>query len=220
MLPTPTWSNKEHDVSLYLGNSLDLVPQLGPISALVTDPPYGISFRSNYRQVRHKAIIGDETLSLLHWACALPVIHSRYVFSRWDALGPDLRPTSCITWVKNNWSMGDLKHAHASQTECILFWPGPQHCWPGKRPRDVAYANRTGNKLHPTEKPVDLMTTIVGWTRGPVLDPFMGSGSTGIACVDLGRPFIGIELDEAYFDTTVKRITTAIERKDSPCLKV
>lgn len=105
--------------------------------------------------------------------------------------------------------MGDLEHEHGRQTEIALFYPGPQHDFPGKRPTGVIRAPRTNNDFHPTEKPVQLMRAIIEWTRGTVVDPFMGSGSTGLAALQLGRPFIGIELDPAHFATACHRIEQA-----------
>lgn len=116
--------------------------------------------------------------------------------------------------VKNNWSMGDLRHSHARQTELVLFYPGVDHSFPSGRPRDVIQAARTDNEYHPTQKPVGLMQVIVGWTHGLVLDPFMGSGSTGVAAVQMGRDFIGIESEAKYFDIACKRIEEA--QRQSP----
>ena len=110
--------------------------------------------------------------------------------------------------------MGDLEHELARQTEIALFYPGPQHDWPTKRPTDVIKCPRTSNDNHPTEKPVQLMRAIIEWTRGTVVDPFMGSGSTGVACVQLNRPFIGIEVDPTHFETARRRITEAHRQGD------
>jgi len=192
--------------TLMLGDARELVPALGEADAVVTDPPYGMAFRSNYRTVAHAAIANDDDVELFLWACSIPARHSRYVFCRWDGLRVSPLPKSCVTWVKNNWSMGDLEHEHARQTEVCLFWPGPAHKWPEKRPTDVVYAPRTGNSDHPTEKPVYLMEQVVGWTHGLVLDPFMGAGATAVACANLGREFVGIELDRGYFETAVERV--------------
>ena len=77
--------------------------------------------------------------------------------------------------------------------------------------------NIIGNKLHPTEKPVDLMKILVenSTMEGEiVLDPFMGVGSTGVACKELGRDFIGIEIDATYFNIAKQRIETGIEKRD------
>lgn len=194
------------DATLYLGDAREYHPRCG---AVVTDPPYGMSFRSNYRVDRYAPIANDNNAELIKWDCHLPADHSRYVFARWDCLQELPKPTSVITWVKNNWSMGDLEHAHARQTEICLYWPGEAHKWPHKRPTDVIRASRTGNDEHPTEKPVYLMETIVKWTEGVVYDPFMGSGTTGVACANLGRRFIGIEIERKYFDIACERIAAA-----------
>lgn len=200
--------------TLHLGDARDIVPTLGGYSALISDPPYGMSFRSNHRQEQHEVIANDETDELLQWACRLEPTHSAYVFCRWDNLFAVPKPRSVITWVKNNWSMGDLDHEHARQTEMALFYPGPNHDFPSGRPTDMIRAPRTGNEHHPTEKPVDLMGVVIGWTRGLILDPFMGSGTTGVAAARSGRPFVGIEIHEPYFDIACRRIEQAQRQGD------
>jgi site-specific DNA-methyltransferase (adenine-specific) len=202
------------NATLYLGDARDLLGAVGLFDSVVTDPPYGMQFRSNYRIVKHEAIANDAEEWPLQMATAIPVRHSRYVFCRWDDLARVARPKSAVTWVKNNWSMGDLNHEHARQTELALFYAGPEHFFPTGRPTDVVEAARTGNEHHPTEKPVSLMTAIVRWTSGVVLDPFMGSGTTGVACAKLGRTFIGIEINETYFDVACERIAKAYAQPD------
>lgn len=201
-------------VTLFLGDAKEIVPGLRDVGAVVTDPPYGMSFQSNYRNVKHSKIANDGDAGLLAWTCSIPVEHSRYVFCRWDNLLDVPKPKSLVTWVKNNWSMGDLEHEHARQTEVALFYPGPAHRFPKGRPNDVIVAPRTGNDNHPTEKPVQLMRAIIEWTEGVVLDPFAGSGSTGVAAVNLGRDFIGIEIDPTHFETACRRLSEAYKRPD------
>lgn len=197
------------NATLYLGDCLEILPTLPEAGTVITDPPYGMRFVSNHRAERHASIANDDTPDLFLWACSLPAEHSRYVFCRWDAIRIAPQPKSCVTWVKNNWSMGDLHHEHARQTEIALFWPGPHHDFPNGRPTDVVKWPRSGNELHPTEKPAGLMARFVEWTRGVVVDPFMGSGSTGVACADLGRKFVGIEIEPKYFDIACRRIEDA-----------
>lgn len=197
------------DATLYLGDFRDILPTLGPADAVVTDPPYGMEFRSNHRAAKHDFIANDGTQDCLLMACLLLAQHSKYIFCRWDNLFEVPKPKSLVTWVKNNWSMGDLEHEHARQTEVALFYAGEGHYFPSGRPQDVVIAPRTGNDNHPTEKPVSLMEKVVGWTAGTVLDPFMGSGTTGVACAKLGRKFIGIELEPKYFDIACRRIEEA-----------
>ena len=75
---------------------------------------------------------------------------------------------------------------------------------------DVYASGHNGwDREHPTEKPVGLMEWCLGFVEGTILDPFMGSGTTGVACVNLGRKFIGIELEPKYFDIACKRIEKA-----------
>lgn len=210
------------DCRLILGDSRDVVAGLD-FDAIASDPPFGMSFRSNYRAKKHRAIVNDDSDDLLRRACSLPVAHSAYIFARWDNLRNLPHPTSLITWVKNNWSMGDLAHEHARQTEVCLFFRGPAHFFPKGRPQDVIRCPRSGNENHPTEKPVGLMQAIVEWTAGTVLDPFMGSGTTLVAAANLGRPAIGIELDPGHYETALRRVEAAsrsprmfIERPAAP----
>lgn len=199
--------------TLYLGDCRDIVPSL-QFDSICSDPPYGMNFQSNYRMDKHRKIENDSSEELLQWVCGLTPTHSSYLFCRWDNLLYVPKPKSCITWVKNNWSMGDLEHEHARQTEIILFYPGPDHDFPKGRPTDMIKAPRTGNNHHPTEKPVQLMMAIIEWTRGIVLDPFMGSGTTGVAAARLGKKFIGVEIDQQCFDISCKRIEQAQRQGD------
>lgn len=194
-----------------LGDCLEILPTLGPIDSLVCDPPYGMSFQSNYRNIQHEKITNDESESLLVWATKLKARHSSYVFCRWDNLASVPHPKSCITWVKNNWSMGDLNHEHARQTEIVLFYAGEEHRFPDGRPTDVVFSDRTSNENHPTEKPVSLMAKTCSWTIGTVIDPFMGSGTTGVACLRTGRNFIGIEIDPKHYATACERMAREID---------
>ncbi len=202
------------------GDCLDLLKQLpdGCVDAVVTDPPYGMGFQSNHRYERHEKIAGDTCEGMLRWACGVRVSHSRYVFCRWDNIPEIPKPRSLVTWVKNNWSMGDLDHEHARQTECIAFYAGPDHSWPGQRPTDVVFHDQTGNDHHPTEKPVSLMTKIISWTPPGclILDPFCGSGTTGVACMQTGRRFIGMEIDAGYCDIARRRIAAAADTLWTP----
>lgn len=198
------------DCTLYNGDCREALELIGVYGTVITDPPYGMAFRSNHRATKHAAIANDGDVGMLQWTCELPATHSKYIFCRWDNLRDVPKPKSCVTWVKNNWSMGDLKHEHGRQTEVALFYPGEGHFFPNGRPSDVVRAPRTGNTEHPTEKPVTLMEQVILWTAGRVFDPFMGAGSTGVACARLARRFVGVELDTGYFDAACRRIEQAI----------
>ena len=105
--------------------------------------------------------------------------------------------------------MGDLDGNFASKTEFILFATKGRPLLRGKRDYNTLYFDRTENKLHPTQKPVDLcefLLTKFTNEGDTVLDPFMGSGTTGVAAKKQNRNFIGIELNQQYFVTAEKRI--------------
>lgn len=210
-----TYKRKEiiGDATLYLGDCMDVMPIL-EYDSIVSDPPYGMKFQSNHRKEKHKKIKNDGNVKLLQWVSDINPKHSSYLFCRWENIKDVRLPKSCITWIKNNHSMGDLEHEHGRQTEICLFYDGKTHFFPNGRPNDVIKADRTGNIYHPTEKPVFLMKVICSWTSGVICDPFMGYGSTGVAAVQMGRKFTGIELDEEYFDIACKRIEEAQKQPD------
>ena len=177
------------------------------VDLIITDPPYGMEFQSNRRFEKHDKIANDKEFSL--WIFdEFNRIAKRgvYIFCRWDNLREVPPPKSVLAWVKNNWSMGDLLHEHGRQWEACLFYPQEEHEFITRIP-DVIHANRTGNNLHPTEKPVELMKIIIDANVGEiVLDPFAGSGSTLVACKQLNRKYIGIELSQKYVDIANERL--------------
>jgi len=182
------------------------------VDLVLTDPPYGMNFQSNYRKVKHERIVGDNSFPL--WVFdEFNRIARRgvYVFCRWDNLSQLPKPKSVLVWVKNNWSMGDLKHEHGRQWEAICFYPQEEHEFITRIP-DVVYADRTGNNRHPTEKPVPLIKKILMANVGDtVLDPFVGSGTTAVACKEIGRKFIGIEIAPEYCKIAEKRLLNTQE---------
>lgn len=200
------------DATLYQGDCMEILPILGKVDSVITDPPYGMSFQSNHRSEKHLKIANDQSADLanfvINWAIQ-NANHSVYAFGRWDNLSDYPKPKSLITWVKNNWSMGDLKHEHGRQTEVAFFYCGKNHYFPAGRPTDVISYPRTNNEFHPTEKPVGLIAQFIKWTGGLIVDPFMGSGTTGVAAIRAGRKFIGIESEPKYFDIACKRIEAA-----------
>jgi site-specific DNA-methyltransferase (adenine-specific) len=195
---------------IYHGDCLEILPQIEKVDLVLMDPPYGINFQSNYRIIKHNKIIGDNILPHDKICMALgKAKRAAYAFCRWENIHEFPKPKSCIVWVKNNWSMGDLKHEHGRQWEACLFWCYEKHKFT-KRIPDVIYANRTGNELHPTQKPVDLMVKLIKCNVcDTVLDPFLGSGTTAVAAMKLNRRFIGIEIEEKYCEIAAKRCEQA-----------
>jgi len=196
---------------------IDFMPQ-GLFDLVVTDPPYGMEFVSCYRKIKHAPIIGDSFLPIdtIKKLIEIPKLAS-YFFCRWDNLWDhsDLpKPRSVITWIKNNWSMGDLNHEHGRATECALFYPGTDHLFKFRGP-DFLYASRTHNEMHPTQKPEELVKKMLDWYDfDTVLDPYTGSGTTALAAMSYGRNsdgtpkkhFLGFEVDDIHFATARDRI--------------
>jgi len=187
-----------------------LLPK-GCVDLVVTDPPYGLNFVSGHRKVEYAPIVGDDLLPIetIKALIELPRLGS-YVWCRWDNLwehGSLPIPKSLITWIKNNGTgSGDVRHEHNRQTEVALFYPGPEHVFKS-RPFDIIDARRTGNPGHPTQKPVELITAMLKWYDfETVLDPYMGSGTTAEAAMQLGKHFLGFEIDATHYATLSGRI--------------
>lgn len=204
-LPKPYYEDSA--VKIYHGDCRLILPELEPVDLVLTDPPYGMSFQSNYRNVKHDKIKNDDQLPLdLIYLAMFKAIKAAYFFCRWDNIKHMPPPKSVLAWVKNNWSMGDLQHEHGRQWEACCFYPKQSHEFI-KRIPDVITVDGTGNDLHPTEKPVELLKVIIAANVGDtILDPFAGSGTTLRAAKDLNRKAIGIELEEKYCEVAANRM--------------
>ncbi|MDR1741931.1 MAG: hypothetical protein LBR38_08865 [Synergistaceae bacterium] len=207
--------------NFHLGNWRDHIPTLpdGSVRLLLTDPPYGIDYQSNYRQERHAPIENDGQTDAMREleeciAACLPKLagdahvlvfcHWRRepeVRSRLEAAG--LAVKGLLVWEKNNTSMGDLRGTFAPKHELIV------HAVKGTpelyvRKPDVLHADRVPTDDHPTEKPAALLrelieaTTVAGDT---VLDPFAGVASTLVAAKDMERGYFGCEISPEYHAT-------------------
>lgn len=208
------------DCTLYLADCMDVMPYLGRVDALVTDPPYGINydksaasasgkksgkgfgFKGEYKKTEWDSSTCDEAIELAISIAGHSVIFGGNYY--------DLPPTSCwLIWDKEiNGNFADAEMAWTNLKKPVRL---KRHMWnggirKGQEPRNA----------HPTQKPIDVMRWCL--THIPdsklILDPFMGSGTTGVACVKEGRSFIGIELDEDYFEIACKRIRDAYAQPD------
>lgn len=217
------------EVTLMQGDCLERMKEIpdGSVDMVLTDPPYGMSFRSNYRKNRYKGIKNDEGLDWLDdFVCQLYRVcasgSAQYVFCSFhnvdlfkQAFQRKFKVKNILVWEKNNTSMGDLKGDFAPKVEFILFMHKGRSLIRGKREPNIFRFSRTGNNLHPTEKPVDMCEYLISKFSDEddsIFDPFMGSGSTGLACVNTNRNFIGIELDSEYFGIAQSRIQETKER--------
>lgn len=195
--------------NIYQGDCLELMKDIpdNSVDCVITDPPYGINYQSNFRKNKHSKIHGDISFPIESInECIRISKRCAYIFCRWEQIELLPKPKSVIAWIKNNWSMGDLKHEHGRQWEACCFFPQEQHKFI-KRIPDVIFSERTGNNLHPTEKPVKLISTLISCNTGNIiLDPFAGSGTTLVAAKQLGRKYLGFELEEKYCEIARKRL--------------
>lgn len=198
---------------LYLGDCREVLPTLPKVDAVITDPPYGINIRA---RVNHpeRAAWDTERADIAPW---LSVGRHHLVWG--GQYFADVLPVSegWATWVKRPLEGIDKRQTH-STTE--LAWSDfgksrfYKQVWDGGK-REGCEANRTF--CHPTQKPVELMAWCVATIPDEpetILDPFMGSGTTGVAAVQMGRSFIGIEREPKYFDIACKRIEDAQRQGD------
>ena len=196
------------------------------VDLICTDPPYLMNYKTNRRKDKThdfcKPIANDTNFELIK--DIMPLLFELlnrggaiYMFCNANHIDyfkqqieQHFTLKNILIWVKNNWGAGDLKGAYAKQTEFILYAVKGRHVLNGARDTDTLYYNRVvGNmQLHQNQKPVDLCKYLINKSSNEndtVLDCFMGSGSTGVACLQTNRNFIGIELEEKYYNIAKKR---------------
>jgi DNA modification methylase len=194
------------DATLYLGDCMDILPTLPKVDAVITDPPYGIGQDGGAQRTRgSKRTNGDK----MGWDSERP---ESAVFEAMEAAA-EVR----IYWGGNYFadylpsSMGWLyweKRMGGDFADGELAWTS-QH----RALRQFSYFKKNKGDEHPTQKPVELMRWCIEICKNvpqTILDPFMGSGTTGVAAIQLGRKFIGIEREPKYFGIAVKRLEQAV----------
>ena len=202
------YEEKEPALKIYHGDCLDVMPLLPTVDLVVTDPPYGINYQSARRTDKTQwkdKIHGDKEYPL--WIFNYKPNNATFVCCRWDTLYKIPQPKSLIVWDKKCHSMGDLEHEFGRQWEAIAFYPKENHKFV-KRPVDlIRCAKVPPERLrHPNEKPPSLFRPILESHAGSICDPFMGSGSVLMACKELNRNGIGIEISEKYCEIAKKRL--------------
>ncbi len=210
------------NATLYLGDCREILPTLLQVNAVITDPPYGIGYaHSGF----HDGSIGntkaanlrgappvhgdDEPFdpafllgfeNVLMWGADhfYPRLPDKGRFLAWNKLG-DMEPWDSFSDVEFAW--------HSQDRAARIF----SMKWKGLACDKVG--ENGGLREHTTQKPIRLMQWCIEEARVPlgatVVDPFMGSGTTGVACMNLGRKFIGIEIEPKYFDIACRRIEDA-----------
>jgi DNA modification methylase len=208
-------------VTLYCGDCRDILPSLGRVDAVVTDPPYGIAYQSGHATDRlwaaGRTITNDQDCStrdevLATFDCAMLVFGVRKVpmpprtrqVLIWDKQGALGMGALDLPWKPGHEEIYVLGHGFVGgrRWHSVISHPPTQ-------------AMACNGRTHPNEKPIGLIKMLIKWCPlGTILDPFMGSGTTGVAAVKLGRRFIGIEIEPKYFDIARRRIEEALRQPD------
>ena len=208
---------------MILGDCLEVMPLLGKVDAVVTDPPYGIGFeypsyddtRENLRGLIDGLFSLREAFGRIVILCGPSQIH----------VYPEANWVGCITWNTTG-SFG--RFGYSQWTPVLLYGQDLKGFGSvnGVTKTDTYQINGGGSvgfqrdkesKLHVCPKPMNIMNRMVQrYTEHheTILDPFMGSGTTLVACAKLGRKGIGIELDPDYFDIACKRVEDAYRQPD------
>lgn len=206
------------NATLYLGDCVDILPTLPRVDAVVTDPPYGIGAAKNGKV--HGGAVSAK------WAGAKPKDYGQNAWDEspvpaevmalvrsaghWNIIFGgnyyDCPATSCwLVWDKEtNGNLADAELAWTNLPKAVRLI---RYLWNG-----FAIAPGAQRGDHPTQKPVQVMKWCIGHLPDPaetILDPFMGSGTTGVAAVQMGRKFIGIEREPKYFEAACRRIREA-----------
>lgn len=196
--------------TLWNADCRDVLPTLGKADAVVTDPPYGIAKvwqggfghgwskareQSELRNEWDEAVPSADTMALILAAAPEIVI--------WGGNYFDLPPSRCwLVWNKpeRGFSLAEAELAWTNRDNVVRVCDAPRS---------------ESDRQHPTQKPVKVMRFSIDKVKGQtILDPFMGSGTTGVAAVQMGRDFIGIEREPRYFDIACKRIEAAQRQGD------
>lgn len=245
-----TYQRKEiiGDCTLYLGDCLEVMPTLGKVDAVVTDPPYESDAHRKDRKItgKNRGTIAEsfsfgaiDPIRQRAATCMVNVCKGWLLaFCMAEGVAPwrdcieeaGAKYKRAMIWIKPDAMPQFNGQGPAAGYESIVSaWCGDGYSsWNGGgRVGTFSHNKNSGGKhLHETQKPVSLMKELVGLFSDNgeiILDPFMGSGTTGVACVKLGRKFIGIELDPKYFDIACRRIEEAYKQPDlfiEPPMKV
>ena len=223
------------DYKLYNGDCLKIMDTIADnsVDLVVTDPPYLMDYQSNRRKKvdRFDKIMNDKdnyNLIQEYFQKCNRIMKNNtaiYCFCSWHNIDffkyefeKYFKLKNIIVWNKNNHGTGDLKGSYSPKYELILFGHKGRTLLRGKRIPDVIDCAKVPSKqlTHPTEKPKELLEIFIKQSSdegGIIFDGFMGTGSCGMVTINLNRNFIGIELDENYFNIAKNRIETISGQK-------
>ena len=218
--------NQKGSYKLICGDCTKIIKSMpnNYVNMVLCDPPYGIDFQSSRcKKDKRKPKIKNDKSPFISFIPLLKRIIKKdscvMIFTRWDVQqcfidcmnSNGMKIKNVLIWDKVAHGMGDLKTAYGSRYESILFHSEHDFRFNGKRPTDIVRCSRVSPSrlVHPNEKPVDLLEQLIEQCTKQgdiVFDPFMGSCSTGIACVRTKRKFIGVELDKHYYNLSCERM--------------
>lgn len=190
------------NATLYLGDCLEILPTLPKVDAVITDPPYGIGFAAHPTKWQRRAGYQPQAWDNEASAVVPSLLYLADCVVIWGGNYYELPPSrGWLSWFKPD--------APPSMASFELAWTSrDQNARQLSCSISATNAERVG---HPTQKPLALMRWVIAQVNAGelILDPFMGSGTTGVACANLGRKFIGIEIEPRYFDIACRRIDDA-----------
>lgn len=202
-------------ITIYHGDCREIMPQLPTVDAVITDPPYGMNLNTDNSRfsggtkgniakrgngvgsANGAPIIGDDRpfdpSFLLEYG-------REHIIWGWNHFAGHLQKGTCLVWLKRN---DEAFGSFLSDAELAWMSRGcGVYCW-----RDLSNNAIANERVHPTQKPLDLMQWCVGKVKGEtILDPFIGSGTTLVAAKNLGRKAIGIEIEEKYCEIAAQRL--------------
>jgi site-specific DNA-methyltransferase (adenine-specific) len=194
----------------------------GSVDLIVTDPPYGMDYQSSWRTDKYEKIANDITLEWVKpfFAECFRVLKDNshiYAFCNDYAISEfrnameevGFTPKRTLVWVKNNHTSGDLEGDYGNKTEFLLYAQKGRRELNGTRDTNVLNYSRVASELHPTQKPTELISFLIVKSSNEndtILDPFMGSGTTLVACKHLNRNCVGIEISEKYCAIAQERL--------------
>lgn len=185
-------------VTLYLGDCREILPTLGKVGAIVTDPPYPNWLADQFRadEFSPDMLASQPCKQFIFWTARAPFPLDFSAQHIWHKTGSGDIAAYEMIFERNG-------------GRTFKVFTGN----PISNPTMARFAKDEWHN-HPTQKPVSLMSQLISETDGLVTDPFMGSGTTGVAAIKLGRPFIGIEINPAYFEVALKRCEATAKQRD------
>lgn len=195
------------NATLYLGDCMDVLPNISGVDLLLTDPPYGIADKwvggkgSGWGKARDESVLRNE----------------------WDESTPSKELMDMILLHGKEQVIWGGNYFDLPVSRCWFIWNKPERGF-SLAEAELAWTNRDNvvrvcdcnrsdsDRVHPTQKPLKLMKWCIDQAKNSpqvIFDPFMGSGTTGVAAVQMGRKFIGIEREAKYFDIACERIENA-----------